>query len=68
MRPILLAEAVLEVAWYMPDINGKISRAEWRWKVVEKALKIIEEKNITLYTEDLDEVISEYFSREQELS
>lgn len=68
MDAIVLAGVVLEVAEYHPDIDLDVPRAEWRWNIVEKAIQIINDCNITLDTDDIDEIVMNYLSREEALS
>lgn len=58
---LCLAGIVLEVAERMPDNNYDLSRAEWRRLVVETAIKIMRDRNITIETDDLDEEVGFYF-------
>jgi hypothetical protein len=67
MDPIVLAGVVLEVAAYYPDIDLDIPRAEWRWNMVEKAIEIVKECDITIATEDIDELIHSYLSNQEAL-
>lgn len=71
IRGITLAEVALEVANYYPDdekVQAEMPRAEWRWGVVEKAMHIIRELNITTDTEDIDELVQNYLAQEEALS
>lgn len=62
------ANVLLEVAEYYPDVNMDIPRAEWRTKIIALTNNAISECNIDENTEDIDEVIRNYFSKEEELS
>ena len=64
----LLAEVALEVADYYPDKGFEIPRAEWRWKIVDKAIEIINAEFIDDATEDIDEIVQGYLSKEESLS
>lgn len=66
----ILAEVALEVAEYMPDGERfkSIPRAEWRWHIMDKALEIVRECQITEDSEDLDEIVNNYLSHEEALS
>jgi hypothetical protein len=64
----VLAEVSLEVADYYPDLDNDFPRAEWRWKIIEKAITIISDCNITRDTEDIDELVVNYLSTEEALS
>lgn len=71
MDSIVLAGVALEVAEYYPDNaerQADMSRAEWSWFIVEKALKIVKELDITINTDDIDEVVRNYLSQEEALS
>ena len=68
MDALVLAEVTLEVADYYPDINNNCPRAEWRWRIVEKAITIVSECKITRDSEDIDEIVSNYLSQEEALS
>ena len=68
MDSILLAEVALEVADYYPDVDNNFPRAEWRWNTIEKAIEIINKCNLTRESEDLDEVVNNYLSKEEALS
>lgn len=68
MDNLVLAGVALEVADYYPDKDNDLSRAEWRWEIVKKALHIISELNITIETEDIDEIVQGYLSKEESLS
>ena len=57
MDAIVLAGIAVEVAERMPDIDYDIPRAEWRWNVVEKAIKIVNDYGITDQTDDVDEIV-----------
>jgi len=68
MDAILLAEVALEVAQYRPD-DGKIpTRAQWRWATLDLAELIIADEKITKESEDLDEIVGNWFAREDGLS
>ena len=54
----LLAEVALEVASHWPDEESRITRADWRHMVVDKAIKIIDEEFIDDATEDIDEIVA----------
>lgn len=58
---LCLAGIALEVAERMPDTNYDLSRAEWRRLVVETAIKIMRDRDITIATDDLDEEVGFYF-------
>lgn len=62
----LLAEVALEVAECLPDENFDMPRAEWRWMVVDKAIKIIEDEYIDDATEDIDEIVFKYLGGRNE--
>lgn len=68
ISPITLAEVVLEVAEFLPDIDNNIPRAEWRWDTVEKAIEIIKACNITPESEDIDEIVTNYLCQQEALS
>ena len=68
MDAIVLAGVVLEVADYYPDIDNDIPRAEWRWNIVEKAMEIVRECDITISTDDIDELVMNYLCNEEALS
>ena len=68
MDALCLAGVVLEVANYYPDIDGDIPRAEWRWQIVEKAIKIVNECGVTIATDDIDEIVRNYLCNEEALS
>lgn len=68
MDAIVLSEVALELAEYKPDVNTNIPRAEWRWGVIEKAIEIVRECNITRASEDIDEIVQNYLSNEEALS
>lgn len=57
MDAIVLAGIAVEVAERMPDTDYDIPRAEWRWNVVEKAIKIVNDYGITDQTDDVDEIV-----------
>lgn len=66
MDSYLLAEVALEVAEFYPDFHAdKMPRAEWRWKMVDKAIEIINAEGITKETTDIDEVIENYLCKEE---
>jgi hypothetical protein len=67
MDSYLLAEVALEVASFYPDFTSKpiVPRAEWRWKVVDKAIEIIKSEDITKETTDIDEIIENYLCKEE---
>ena len=58
--PIVLANIVLEVAEYRPDLNTNIPRAEWREQTVAIAKDIIQKFNITSETTDVDEIVQNH--------
>ena len=71
LKGIVLAGVALEVAEYYPDdekSQADMPRAEWSWFIIEKALKIVRELDITINTEDIDEVVRSYLSQEEALS
>lgn len=71
LKAIVLAGVALEVAEYYPDTAERqedMTRAEWSWFVVQKALEIVRELDITIETDDIDEVVRGYLSREEALS
>ena len=70
INPITLAAVALEVGVYMPDDWKFVHRprAEWRGEVIEKAIKIVNLCNITEESEDIDEIVTNYFSHEEALS
>lgn len=68
MDPLVLAGVVLEVADYMPDTFANISRAEWRWNTVQKAIEIIKACDITRSTDDIDDIVINYLAQEEALS
>lgn len=70
MSEFLLAEVALEVANYHPDDDKftDMTRAEWRWFIVQKAREIIADRNITIDTDDVDEIVRSYLSYEEALS
>ena len=67
MDSYLLAEVALEVASFYPDftLHPTKPRAEWRWKIVDKAIEIINSEVITKETTDIDEVIENYLCKEE---
>ena len=67
-KSLVLAGVALEVAEHLPDTDFDLTRAEWRYMIVNKALEIIEAENITLDTDDVDEIVTGYLSREESLS
>lgn len=70
MNELVIAGVALEVADYYPD-NDKftdMTRAEWRWFIVQKAREIIADRNITIDTDDVDEIVRSYLSYEEALS
>lgn len=62
MNAALLAEVALEVANCHPDIDNDYPRAEWRWVTIMMAHDIIKDEKITEETEDIDELVQNYFS------
>lgn len=68
MDAMVLAGVVLEVTEYYPDIDFDMPRAEWRLKMVEKAMAIIRDCNVTLETDDIDDIVINYLSNEEALS
>ena len=54
----LLAEVALEVASHLKDEHLKVSRAEWRQMVVNRAIYIIDTEYIDDATEDIDEIVA----------
>lgn len=67
MDSYLLAEVALEVASFYPDFNATptLPRAEWRWKMVDKAIEIINNEGITTETTDIDEIVENYICKEE---
>jgi hypothetical protein len=66
MDSYLVTEVSLEVARFYPDIySDKMPRAEWRSKVVLKAMEIINAEKITYETTDIDEIIENYLCKEE---
>ena len=68
---LVLAGVSLEVASYYPDNADRqamMSRAEYSWMIIQKALQIINDLKITIDTEDIDEVVSNYLAQEESLS
>ena len=66
IKPYLLAEVALEVARFTPDhdkYQSTMPRAEWRWSIVDKAMEIISECGVDGDSEDLDEIVENYFVR-----
>ena len=62
----LVAEVALEVARFYPDIfSDKMPRAEWRSKIVDTAIEVINTETITNYTEDIDEVVENYLFKKE---
>lgn len=71
LKGIVLAGVALEVAEYYPDTaerQADMTRAEWSWFVIEKALQIVKDLDITINTEDIDEVVRNYLVQEEALS
>jgi hypothetical protein len=68
MNPTLLAEVALEVANYYPDCDMYQTRAMWRWHILDLAKIIIAELNLDEESEDLDELVENYFAQEESLS
>ena len=70
MSEFLLAEVALEVADYYPDDDKftDMTRAEWRFFIVQKAMQICKGMNITLETDDIDEIVAAYLTQEEALS
>lgn len=71
LKGIVLASVALEVAEYYPDdekTQADMPRAEWRWNTIEKALQIVRDLDITINTEDIDEVVQNYLAQEEALS
>jgi len=67
--PTVLAEVALEVAQHRPDDAGAHkTRAEWRWHILELTKLIIDDEHITKDSEDLDEIVENWISREESLS
>lgn len=67
--PVLLAEVALEVAPHRPDDAGQYkTRAEWRWHITNIANMIIADERLTKESEDLDELVAIWFSREESYS
>jgi flagellin-specific chaperone FliS len=64
----VLAGVCLEVADYIPDKNNNITRAEWRSNTLNKAIEIIDALNITIDTDDIDEIVINYLSKKEALS
>ena len=64
----LLAEVALEAANYYPDCDMYQTRAMWRWHVLDLAKKIIDELKLDEESEDLDEIVTNYFAQEESLS
>lgn len=64
MDAITLAGVAIELAERFPDRNMDIPRAEWRWNVIELAIKIVREENITPETDDIDEVVARHLMKE----
>ena len=54
----LLAEVALEVASHLKDEHLKVSRAEWRHMVVNRAIYIIDTEYIDDATTDIDEIVA----------
>jgi hypothetical protein len=68
MNPILLAEVALEVANYYPDCDMYHTRAMWRWSVLDWAKRIVTDLNLDEESEDLDEIVTNYFAQQESLS
>jgi hypothetical protein len=66
MDAITIAEVALEVADYRIDWDTSMNRAEWRWMVVEKAIEIVQACNLTRDSEDIDETVLDYLTKESE--
>jgi hypothetical protein len=64
----LLAEVALEVANYYPDCDTYQTRAMWRWHILDLAKIIIAELKLDEESEDLDELVENYFAQEESLS
>ena len=67
MDSYLLAEVALEVASFYPDFTStpSIPRAEWRWKIVDKAIEVINNEGITKETTDIDEIVENYICKQE---
>jgi len=56
-------EIMTEVAWQVGDSLENKPRAESRWRVVDLAQRIIEAGIITPESEDIDEIIWDWLSK-----
>ena len=62
----LVAEVALEVARFYPDIfSDKMPRAEWRHKIVDTAMEVMNAESITNDTDDIDEVVENYLFKKE---
>ena len=66
MDNYLLAEVAVEIADLTDDpFASNKPRAEWRWAIVDKAIEIINAEGITSDTDDIDEIVENYFCKEE---
>lgn len=66
-QALVLAGVALEIAQHLPDEDMDISRAEWRHKVVSMAQQCIDERGITIATDDVDEEVVYWLMEEKGL-
>jgi len=60
-------EIAVECAFQISDRLGYSPRAESRWLVADVAKRIIQSGTITVYTDDIDEVIAAWISLNEDL-
>lgn len=60
-------EIAIECAWQISDRLGGSPRAESRWLVADVAKRIIQSGTITVYTDDIDEVIAAWIKSNEDL-
>ena len=60
-------EIAIECAWQISDRLRDSPRAESRWLVADVAKRIIQSGTITVYTDDIDEVIAAWISANEDL-
>ena len=60
-------EIAVECAFQIGDRFGYTPRAESRWMVADVAKRIIQSGIITVYTDDIDEVIAAWISANEDL-
>ena len=60
-------EIAIECAWQISDRLDDSPRAESRWLVADVAKRIIQSGIITVYTDDIDEVIAAWINSNEDL-